>query len=844
MAPSQLKRLKADLHARRNPKASQNKKAVSSAAPGIKKSNFAPKKETAQQKANRIRETTLLPELQRRNKVGTFNDRRIGEDDPTLAPEEKARRRAIAQLGGGKRSKRSGVFNLEDDDGLMNDDGGEEVGLTHLGRPVLNGHDQRDDYGQHRNSVESDDDGPRRKRLRLMDEAESAARDDRDGQVNGAAQVKKSKKEIMEEVMAKSKLHKHERQQAREEDEDLREELDSAMPDLLAALRGRGKLDKTSEGPKQLPGSPKVNGVSNDVHPDRVAMMKKVDDADYDQQLRQMTQDKKAQPSTRTKTAEETAAEDAERLKQLEADRLRRMRGEQTENSDGDIDDQGLEGKDVADAEDEEIDEAAGFGFTASRRMPDAERDVEDEDEFVIDDGLVASGSEIDSDAISVAEADDEERSDSEDEIEEDDDDAEFLKDVLPEDETTKIANGVGSSAEVKELAYTYPCPQSHAELAKILANIPFDQHPTVIQRIRSLYHPQLNASNKQKLATFATILVEHIAHCGSDTPSTDPPLPVTNDIIRHVHSLARSYPTEVAGAFRTHLSTMHTRPHVMNRGDLLILTAIGSIFPTSDHFHQVVTPALLIAARWLGTTTRFDDVTSRRGAYLVGLLTKYQARSRRYIPEALRFALAALEHSLSLPSDSTAARDDDSIPLSHIENITALAHLWSASPAFIEIFTPRATSVLTNLTTHPHSPAIRTASTTTLSTLRKLLNHSQLLRRPLHLHAHKPLPIKLSIPFFESTSSFHPAKRYDPDPERSRSARLRKEVKREKRGAVRELRRDAEFVGREKLREKKGRDRAYEEKFRRIVGRVQQEEGRERRVYERAKRGGKGRRF
>ena len=40
---------------------------------------------------------------------------------------------------------------------------------------------------------------------------------------------KKSKAEVMKEVMAKSKLHKYERQQAKEDDEELREELDKDL---------------------------------------------------------------------------------------------------------------------------------------------------------------------------------------------------------------------------------------------------------------------------------------------------------------------------------------------------------------------------------------------------------------------------------------------------------------------------------------------------------------------------------------------------------------------------------------------------------------------------------------
>lgn len=53
----------------------------------------------------------------------------------------------------------------------------------------------------------------------------------------------------------------------------------------------------------------------------------------------------------------------------------------------------------------------------------------------------------------------------------------------------------------------------------------------------------------------------------------------------------------------------------------------------------------------------------------------------------------------------------------------------------------------------------------------------------------------------------------------------------------MRELRKDANFIAREKLREKKEKDEAYEKKYRRLVAEIQGEEGKEANAYEREKR-------
>ena len=250
-----------------------------------------------------------------------------------------------------------------------------------------------------------------------------------------------------------------------------------------------------------------------------------------------------------------------------------------------------------------------------------------------------------------------------------------------------------------------------------------------------------------------------------------------------------------------------------MNAGNLTILTAIGAIYPTSDHFHQVITPAITIIARWLGLTTPKEPKDLHTGAYLVTLALKYQSLSKRYIPEAVRFTILALRSKQPLP-----------LLKPHIANIRVMADLWFHQSAFIEIFTPSAVKALRQVN------AIKELRHVTI-----LLEQARLRRRPLVLHNHRPLPIKTSIPKFEE--GFDPDKRYDPDVERAEAAKLRKQYKKERKGALRELRKDASFLAREQLKEKRERDRAYEEKYRKLVASVQAEEGAESRKYEKEKR-------
>lgn len=226
-------------------------------------------------KGEETRRKTLLPEMNRRNKVGGILDRRIGEDDPHMSLED----RMMARFEREMQRKRSGdIFNLEEAE--------DDVELTHGGKALR--FDEDYDAQSVEASSDSEEDGFLRKKRR---------RDiDSEGDVDETPQEeeperKKTKKEVMEEVIAKSKQYKYERQQQKEDDDDLREELDQNLPDILVALRGHAtKVDRPPTEPKQ----------DIFVNPDRAALLagKSREDADreYDKKLKEMVYDQRSKP--------------------------------------------------------------------------------------------------------------------------------------------------------------------------------------------------------------------------------------------------------------------------------------------------------------------------------------------------------------------------------------------------------------------------------------------------------------------------------------------------------------------------------------------------------------------
>jgi nucleolar protein 14 len=113
------------------------------------------------------------------------------------------------------------------------------------------------------------------------------------------------------------------------------------------------------------------------------------------------------------------------------------------------------------------------------------------------------------------------------------------------------------------------------------------------------------------------------------------------------------------------------------------------------------------------------------------------------------------------------------------------------------------------------------------------MLKFSRQARRPLTLQQHKPIPIPSYVPKFDA--GYAPGRRFDPDVARNEESKLKALVKKEKKGAVRELRKDARFIAGEKAKLQREKDEAYKSKINRITAGLEQERAEEKR-FERTK--------
>ncbi|BEI87189.1 hypothetical protein CcaverHIS002_0705350 [Cutaneotrichosporon cavernicola] len=753
------------------------------------------------------RRETLLGEHHLRDHRGTFRDRRFGENDPTMSVEDRMLERYTRERQRGQGKK--GMFNLEDDEGFDDDDGF-ALGLTHGGRSVMDlPGDDFDMLG-----MGDEEESGAISRQRVAREHFGGFRDEEDEEDEG--ERKKTKHEVMSEIIAKSKGYKLERQKQRDEDEEMREQLDDGLDELRELLAGNAPVKPAV----QLPGVERGAPIA-DQHNDK----------DYDQFVRSLAFEARAKPKDRTKTEEEEAADEVERLQAAEAKRLRRMHGEESE----DEEEGGKRRKDRApDADDlgddfmGEVDDEGnvllGEGLTRKtieEMAPERDEGSGDEDE----DGESGEEGEEDDD-------DEEENDDDDDDDDESVSDLEDLdSDEASDDEAPQLVpvSKKRKAPPVDEIPFTFSCPATLAEFEEILEPLADSALPTVVQRIRALHHPSLAQGNKERLQDFLGVLLDYILVLASDERFES-----ITALGPHLAALVKLNP-----------------PH----GQLALYR--------QAHAHAEE-PLSLSQSRIRSTS----DLAS--GLFMCSLVAQYEAESKRLMPEAINFLASTIRallkrkkdapfvraypnlvsgemflsmgvpphHPINLFSRSEPEQTRSNLLAAALRLIQSFASLYSSLDAFVELFTPLST-VLSSSRTKLH-PDLKSLFTQTASQLENQLRLATTSRMPLTLQDHKPIPIASYAPKFEK--DFAPDRHYDPDVERNAAAKLRAAYKKERKGAIRELRKDNRFLASEKAREQAAKDDEYSAKMRKAHGSLNAERAEEKEM-EREKRRDKRRR-
>ncbi|XP_026555561.1 nucleolar protein 14 [Pseudonaja textilis] len=767
----------------------------------------------ARSRAHAKRQRSLQKEFQQREKCGVFRDRRFGEYDGGMSAEEKAERRFALERQ--KAFGNKNVYNLN-----------EEEDLTHYGHSLA-------DIEKLNDIVDSDSDAE--EKGMLSEELTAShfggllSKKKPTEQQNEGGQNPKSRKELVEELIAKSKLEKKERQAQRENTLELTEKLNNDWKEIQALLLQRSSK---SETPSQAEEKPK---------PD-----------EYDVLVRELGFEMKTQPSDRMKTEEELAKEEQEKLQQLEADRLRRMKGEERKESSKKP--KHLSADDLAD----------GFLLTKDDRP------------------LLSYGNDMD---------DEDGEEDSENKESEEESDTESINNPSEGDADEETVLGKRFSKSQKkikkpnsrrdkeaaqlELPYLFAAPESYEQLQALLLGRTTEEQMDIIARVRKTNHPSLAIGNKAKLEKLFGFLVEYI---GELSREGQPRMKTIDELVVVLFELCQMFPKAAGDHMKLLLQeATHSMEEIAERNGLLTfpeldmllyLKIITVLFPTSDFWHPVVTPSLVYMSQLLTKCAVRTEQDIVKGLFVCCLFLDYTSLAQRFVPELVNFLLGVLhlaipnketqgysllppfvslgKHSnllvvseksgsetwqrqnisLTVLSRSTGKSkiETNNLRLSCVALALALvrrcAVLYGELPSFREIVGPvrlLLSSLMLQATKYP-------------AQLQEL--HQSVLEkldvpgtyRPLVCDKRKPVPLKLYTPKIVKVLEF--GRKQGSSKQEQERQRLVHKHRRELKGAVREIRRDNQFLAKMQLAEVMERDSERKRKVKQLFQSLAQQEG------------------
>lgn len=191
-----------------------------------------------------------------------------------------------------------------------------------------------------------------------------------------------------------------------------------------------------------------------------------------------------------------------------------------------------------------------------------------------------------------------------------------------------------------KELPYTFELCAKYYELEKLLKKYSADYQAVVLERMIKCNHPKVEPANREKMVALFAYLLQYI----NDLASGDVVhcFTVLDRILPFLYDLSHLNPAETTKCFLEVIKEKQSDyrgSKVFPKLDTLIfLKIVSSLYSTSDFRHTIASPCVIFISQILmrSRISSRSDISS--GLFLVTVLIEYTQLSKRFLPEALNF--------------------------------------------------------------------------------------------------------------------------------------------------------------------------------------------------------------
>lgn len=459
---------------------------------------------------------------------------------------------------------------------------------------------------------------------------QSAAPGNAMGSGNEADDAPRTRREIMDEVMQKSKSFKAQRQWEKHETDEQTARLDSGLPEIMRLLtQAEAEVAPDPAPALTLPSALKKKVPQAEPVEAAVSSSKAFE---YDSVYRMLASEKRARPTDRMLTEEETAEKERDRLVELENLRKRRMQS---------IDDD----QPVVDA--------------SNKRKSHVRKGADD-----LDDGFEHDS---DSDVIPVEDQGDALEEDVASDAESDHDKPVGCASSFWN--SFSAADVVATKAETQEVPFVYSkCPANVMELQALLKCTTAAQRGDILDRVSKCFAISLDSGRNprrlERLLECMLFWMERLVEV--DSTHIASVVEELDVLLVRVHSFGNTFERTISSWGRALVLKCSKKLEDGDKGlatcwdvsDILLLRCVARLFPSSDLRHGVSTPLALLLSEALGMFRVKCVADVALGTFVGRVLMEVIGGRSGYSPELARFLGDVLSASSELSEEDEQKED------------------------------------------------------------------------------------------------------------------------------------------------------------------------------------------
>lgn len=218
----------------------------------------------------------------------------------------------------------------------------------------------------------------------------------------------------------------------------------------------------------------------------------------------------------------------------------------------------------------------------------------------------------------------------------------------------TSEQNGEASEAKrtkaEKQLPFTFDMPGSYEELSVLLEKQSIADQARIVERIIKCHHPKLDPANREKMLKLLTYLLQLLNDIFVDAKESNiaDSFKKFNEMSPYLYDLIQMNPERSAACILEVIKEKYEEykksPKVFPQLDTVVfLKLVSNVFSTSDFRHPVVSPSFVFVSHMLSRARVRNRKDLAIGLFIATLVLEYTSFSKRFLPAAVNYLLGII---------------------------------------------------------------------------------------------------------------------------------------------------------------------------------------------------------